>query len=174
MPYRSSARDERALRRRAEELEAELEGAALRCRAAAGQLRALSERIEGGRRSLDEAVAEAMDAERRAVRATMAARAEAPSERIGDALRAQGAVAALERALARRGQRPKRASRPPPDLAAARAALKDARLARAKLAAGTDPALHRARQRLADAVASHDQLQDELDEVRRRLSQLTE
>ena len=114
MPYRADPRTADSLRERVEELEGLIEGAALRCRAAAGQLRELEERLDTKQRSLDEEVADALDQERRAMRKSMALGAEPSSERVGDALRAQGAVAALERAMARKGRRPTQPSKPPP------------------------------------------------------------
>jgi hypothetical protein len=174
VPYRSDARgDEAGRRRRVAEARARLERADLRCRAAAGALAHLRDRIARRRRELDAAVAEAERDRRRVVHAGLAA-AGGEHARLRAALRTRGAVAALEAAMARaRGASPlSRAEGPPPEVGEIERRLTEARRARARLTVEQGPALERAQARLADAVAERDEAAAELDAARERLEAL--
>ena len=94
VPYRADGRD---VQRALEEARAALDDARRRCEAAASALAALRGRVERERAALDEAVERADASRRRAIHRGLAG-ADAP--RIRDAMRAQGAIAALERGMA--------------------------------------------------------------------------
>ena len=152
VPYRADGRD---VQRALEEARAALNDARRRCEAAASALAALRGRVERERVALDEAVERADASRRRAIHRGLAG-ADAP--RIRDAMRAQGAIAALERAMANK-RAPSGEDVP---IEEARAALGRARRARAVFAARSTEALERAQARLADAVAAHDEAEDRL------------
>lgn len=158
VPYRADGRDtERAL----EEARAALAEAKQRCAAAAGTLASLQARVAEERAEREAAVASAEASRRRAIHRGLAG-ADAP--RIRDAMRAQGAIAALERAMARR-KAPPGADLP---IEEATRALAAARRARATFQTRSDEALERARARLAGAVAAHDELADRVEALEAR------
>ncbi|MGE0789519.1 MAG: hypothetical protein AB7S26_27845 [Sandaracinaceae bacterium] len=171
MPYRLDARSPAWLEERVARLSRERSDLERLCRSAAEALRVLIEGLEPRQRELDEAVARALDAERRAIRGSLATRSDRPPPGVGDRLRTQGALAALQRARARVGQ-PKASDAvgPPPDLAEARRALREARRARAELAAEHGEALARARSELTTLIEQHDALADAIDEAERQLA----
>lgn len=179
MPYRTDARgDEEGLRRRLSEAEARLVEAKKRCEAAAGTLASLRARIQTERRALDDAIAAAERDQRRAIHAGLAMGGD--HERVRAALRAQGAVAALQRAMAHRARAPRGGPRPgatggaatggaagpPPPIEESKRRLAEARRKRARLVAQQGPALERAQRRMADAVRAHDEAAEELEAAR--------
>lgn len=151
--YRDDARDDQALHERQREAETALEAASLRVRAAARTLRDIEARFERERRTLDEAVADAEDARRRAI---YLAADGAAHPHLRDSMRVGAAVTALERAMARKGRPKASPTGPPPPLGMAQSRLSEARAERARFAARGVAALERARARLAEAVSAHD------------------
>lgn len=155
MPYRTDGRTDEARAARGAELEAAADAARERVRATAGAVRALEVRFEAERRAIEAAIADAEDAQRRAVHKSLALGAEAAPE-LRDRLRTGGAVSALSRAMATR-ERPTTPPPPPAAIEELQAELRALRGRRAKLHARAEEALGPARARLADAVAAHDE-----------------
>ena len=164
MPYRQDGRTDEAREAREQELEAKLEAARLRVRAAAGALRQLETRLDGERRDLEEGLANAEDARRRAIHGSLV---NDPRERgrLRDKMRTGGAVAALERAMANRGRKKVAKSS---SIEEAQAEMLRLRARRARLSARAEEALERARSRLADAVVEHDAVAREHEEAMAR------